>query len=1242
MDKADGVKYAATVEAFQTLPQGGRLPCPFCVYAGRETFTENGWNQHLQRKHPHHNFRNLSSGSKRQQSDPPPVPETVGPRRKIPRTDAGDCQFDGPPPPLNQCQRRSARVAAEAQQSGGSSSDEEWEAHEFPDYHELEDLMDPPPVFGSWTVGSEDDEKSCDDDGIALAGEDLSLQPLQDGQIEGLGAVSVPWALPGSPETFFALSCEERCKQHHARLHELHKKLKDENMLDPWEPLGTTITQQTNTGVFCLPKKGKLMISMLRLIHYSDIAPNNSRCYLDGQIAIEKEEMELRGYDPRDAPKRETVLNWAMEQFGKQTPKPTVYPVRRVMTLDPCNHANPERPIGTRKRDLLHAIVFNIEAQCNTLLDNDHLFGDLNNLVVNKDDPFLPYKNETGLLDEAMDGCWYEETVARLSKGGMFDKQNEFLVPVIMYLDKTGTTGNQRYPLEPVVFTFAILRRFLRNRPENWRLAGFLPDLDGNSSAQKRKHRQKNRGASSATYHNCLYHILRAFKHLETTGIHRYFRLGDKLKMMRLRFYIAFVINDGKSADMLTSRIAAHKGAKRISRLCDCPQHECSNVSRVCKPLLIKDYFKHFKTLEKNEASLREEIEQDHHKEQLKLRATNPNHVVEELEKEDLAQLLKERLLSTKKAMVAAGMQPALNAFVAASITFGYSPYGIFGSNPTDLMHAFQSGICPRVSRISLDRLSVGEKTELDDLVDDVFASHRSSQKDQYPRYSFSNGFSSLTQITSGEWVGVIFTLLIVLRTERGRKIFEPHFAEDNMTLPPLVVELEAQQGGLSVDDLNKYAAALFDMRNTELETPQEAPDLVDSETGELSDELLGGDDDPLDPESAEEVAVNCSIDDMIQLLEGLLSFHAWYKYGSIRVGDLERVTASIRKLIAMVIFYAPRKNANGWNLQKVHDILHLPFFIKLFARPSNFDAEVGESGLRTWAKWPAATAAKRGDRNTFTKQCGLRMWEQLTLETARRELGVYHHSNSAPPETDDGEPRLAGSRFTVKLSGLTECVSGSNRRRKNMTEVHPLVVEHLRRAHSGENVCQENGWQCVPPDKKDGSWTVHTECSFVSTTTKERINCRCHSNFRGEGPWYDWVSVMFELEEGRDDRGGAFLGDKKFIPSKVLAFLEHPETKKVYAIVHPCEWRSQDDKEADSVLTERWRLHYMKERGQVEGYTPVLCVVELSSIGDGCLVIEEAPGVKELVRAKDFGHNDEFRNVMVVLNRKEWASQFT
>jgi hypothetical protein len=106
-------------------------------------------------------------------------------------------------------------------------------------------------------------------------------------------------------------------------------------------------------------------------------------------------------------------------------------------------------------------MTFNARRMILDLLDDTNIFGGLGNLVINHDNPFLPYKNISGVSEEILDGTWYSDSIKRLKTypPDPLKEEVEFLLPIVMYVDKTGTSMNQRYPLEPFIFTTAVLKR---------------------------------------------------------------------------------------------------------------------------------------------------------------------------------------------------------------------------------------------------------------------------------------------------------------------------------------------------------------------------------------------------------------------------------------------------------------------------------------------------------------------------------------------------------------------------------------------------------------------------------------------------------------------------------------------------------------------------------------------------------------------------------------------------------------
>jgi hypothetical protein len=74
-------------------------------------------------------------------------------------------------------------------------------------------------------------------------------------------------------------------------------------------------------------------------------------------------------------------------------------------------------------------------------------------------------------MDDVLDGSWYSSTVAALKIG---KNSCQFLIPIIIYMDKTGTDANQRHSLEPVLLHLVC-------SPENYAIRLELGDYWGSS-----------------------------------------------------------------------------------------------------------------------------------------------------------------------------------------------------------------------------------------------------------------------------------------------------------------------------------------------------------------------------------------------------------------------------------------------------------------------------------------------------------------------------------------------------------------------------------------------------------------------------------------------------------------------------------------------------------------------------------------------------------------------------------------
>ncbi len=117
-------------------------------------------------------------------------------------------------------------------------------------------------------------------------------------------------------------------------------------------------------------------------------------------------------------------------------------------------------------------------------------------------------------------------------------------------------------------------------------------------------------------------------------------------------------------------------------------------------------------------------------------------------------------------------MSTCMHESAFQNIWFGANPHGIYGTVPTDVMHAFLHGIVPYVIKTLLSPFTNKEKHILDDLVNQTLVTICSSERTKYPRCSFTRGISNLKLLTATEWVGVAFMVALMMTTEAGYKLF--------------------------------------------------------------------------------------------------------------------------------------------------------------------------------------------------------------------------------------------------------------------------------------------------------------------------------------------------------------------------------------------------------------------------------------------------------------------------------------
>lgn len=148
-------------------------------------------------------------------------------------------------------------------------------------------------------------------------------------------------------------------------------------------------------------------------------------------------------------------------------------------------------------------IMFEFAPQLLYLLQNP-LIMTAENLIIDPMNPLARYNPPDDRLGEACSGTVYQNAYNRL----ITNPKTQLFVPIIQWIDRTSTTGNDRFSLKPYMFTPAIFREEFRRTITAWGYHGFLP----RSKASSAQNVTKRQGDNIRTYHAQLSAVLQSFQ----------------------------------------------------------------------------------------------------------------------------------------------------------------------------------------------------------------------------------------------------------------------------------------------------------------------------------------------------------------------------------------------------------------------------------------------------------------------------------------------------------------------------------------------------------------------------------------------------------------------------------------------------------------------------------------------------------------------------------------------------------
>ena len=372
---------------------------------------------------------------------------------------------------------------------------------------------------------------------------------------------------------------------------------------------------------------------------------------------------------------------------------------------------------------------FNFTDQLLSLVSDRALFGNLENLDVNNEDRFGKYINATGLLSTINSGQWYHNAYLH----EVTDPSKDFVMPIIMACDETNLRKGGKTSSCPLVFTTSILNQKMRNKHIAWRTLGYVNNLSLVESAAETKHNANDDTALKpkrlhAIFKTILASLLEAQKVGALNNIPLQF--GDVTKMVNLKVPVSFIIGDIQGGDKICCRTVSYSNTlNRLCRKCNVQGNESGDPLVECQRISM---VKIIKLVENNNEDVLKKYNQ-------------------------------------------------VNVYTPwFDVSYGGCKFGIFSAAcPIEPLHSLENGIILDCLTVLFQDIIKGTKKHAElnaivkrliDLPRQRFA--RAGTQPEMPRLLWKDGVTSLTNLSAGYKVGIMFTIIVVSLQEDGVTYF--------------------------------------------------------------------------------------------------------------------------------------------------------------------------------------------------------------------------------------------------------------------------------------------------------------------------------------------------------------------------------------------------------------------------------------------------------------------------------------
>lgn len=865
---------------------------------------------------------------------------------------------------------------------------------------------------------------------------------------------------------------------------------------------------------------------------------------------------------------RDQVMALLMEQTGIPPPRETVVAIESSRPKENlAAHQLPRQVTSVVCFDLIHAFMHQ--------MSDDHIFSDLDKLVI------LPSNrwNQTSFPATCCVGevIPAQECQEYLRMRGAVSGV-DLVVPIILYEDEISTTQNQRLGVTPVLMANGIIKAEHRYTERNVRPLGLIPRFDKRTKAQKEVDggRKAGKGRSVRNYHVChdiiLQEVRRLQDYLSTNPT--VVRLGNELRKVFVHAPVIFFIGDAKAMDILAGRYASYIDSGRLSRFCDVKSNQAAIPGHVCQEVLVGHVRPHVDVIFDTSST----------------KAQQKNAAV-------ILKRLCTHHLQNSIWQIDCGMQPRLPL-------------------PHDSMHILTT-IMSTTYKLFVSPLSATERAKLDITVNEMIGPLRSGEQQNFPRVFFSHGVTSVTMLTSTEWVGTLLLMLMMLNTAKGRSVLDECLLRSKVRQ---MIERGHQR------------KQKIDQNGDQLEIPP---------TNEVS--------------SA----------DVIDVFEMLLMFHAFCEYGNNpslgppQQGSIlrwnENPTANEKRLRCFITRMQkkisekfPRATGAGWGTQKFHEMLHFPRNITMYGWIYQYLAAWGERLLKTYGKEPTNTVRKQHN-DQFIVDVGKRIHEREVMESSLIAAGMSDVLRKSSRLNDS-----AGIQ-TAKVEELSQRIGPPGSGRPTWTVYQKRPQYSIETGDSGNLLrCKwlgrENGKKPrVEMPQIIVEWLVkwmspdsmiegYTEFVINDDRNNEAVTIRCHPSYRGTHH-FDYCLAEFPDHHGAPHNCRELSGmtQPRHFPVRVLAIIANPDhdgEKPENTNDNPtylCLVHSSKKLVHATKLTEQWAMEYDRRTIQMppmddnlnildsgdrwcDAFVPRLYLIHPSQLRRRILVCQENPTIKSFI----------------------------